>query len=113
MLRKLQDSEESILHTVINTLAFYEAQIQLITRRRLLFNYVTWPEYQALLCTVNPMVEDLLLKSATTIPVHIDHSFKLHQEIIRARIQSVKSLIHLSSDLWSSLNRKAFIRVHV
>ncbi|KAM3517794.1 hypothetical protein MY4038_010248 [Beauveria bassiana] len=75
-------SEESILRNTIQLDAFYEAQIQLITRRRLPLNCVSWPEYQALLCAVNPRAEE-----------------------------AAKSKVHFSIDLWSSPHRKAFLGI--
>ncbi|KAH8661784.1 hypothetical protein BGZ61DRAFT_296495, partial [Ilyonectria robusta] len=62
----LSRDEESILRNTIKLDAFYEAQIQLITRRRLPLNCVSWPEYQALLCAVNPKAEEVLIQSGNT-----------------------------------------------
>ena len=49
------------LRGAIDRDAFYEAQIQLIACRRMAFNCVEWAEYQALLMSINPEVESLLL----------------------------------------------------
>ncbi|KAK2926576.1 hypothetical protein FoTM2_013467 [Fusarium oxysporum f. sp. vasinfectum] len=67
--------EQSILRNTIQLDAFYEAQIQLITRRRLPLNCVSWPEYQALLCAINPMAEEILIQSGTTVLAHTEHSY--------------------------------------
>jgi hypothetical protein len=111
-VQRARRGEEDVLRKAVNPTAFYEAQIQLITRRRLPYNCVTWPEYQALLLAVNYTVEDLLIESHNTVPVHIDRSFNIHRESLKARIQRSKSLVHFSIDLWSSLNRKAFLGIH-
>ncbi|KAM3502352.1 hypothetical protein MY11210_009096 [Beauveria gryllotalpidicola] len=104
-------SEESILRNTIQLDAFYEAQIQLITRRRLPLNYVSWPEYQALLCAINPRAEEVLIQSGTTIFAHIKRSYLLHQEAIKSQLQAAKSKVHFSIDLWSSPHRKAFLGI--
>lgn len=59
--------EQSTLRNTIQLDAFYEAQIQLIVRRRLPLNCVSWPEYQALLCAVNPRAEEILIHSGNTV----------------------------------------------
>lgn len=110
-LARVEQNQEAILRSVVNPTAFYEAQIQLITRRRLPYNCVNWPEYQALLIAVNYTCEDLLIQSGNTITAHIDRSFQLHRETIKARLQSARSQIHISIDLWSSPNRKAFLGI--
>jgi hypothetical protein len=60
-LARVKQSQEAILCKAINPSTFYKAQIQLITRQRLLYNCVNWPEYQALLIVVNYILEDLLI----------------------------------------------------
>jgi hypothetical protein len=60
-LMRLEQSKEAILRSAINPTVFYEAQIQLITRRRLPYNCVNWSEYQTLLVAVNYTCEDLLI----------------------------------------------------
>ncbi|KAM3450574.1 hypothetical protein MY8738_008724 [Beauveria namnaoensis] len=104
-------SEESILRNTIQLDAFYEAQIQLITRRRLPLNCVSWPEYQALLCAVNPKAEEVLVQSGTTVFAHIERSYLLHREAIKSQLRAAKSKIHFSIDLWSSPHRKAFLGI--
>lgn len=104
-------SEESILRNTIQLDAFYEAQIQLITRRRLPLNCVSWPEYQALLCAVNPKAEEVLIQSGTTVFAHIERSYLLHREAIKSQLQAAKSKVHFSIDLWSSPHRKAFLGI--
>lgn len=91
--------------------AFYEAQIQLIIRRRLPLNCASWPEYQALLCAVNPRAEEILIHSGNTVLAHIELSYVRHRENIKAQLQVAKSQVHFSIDLWSSPHRKAFLGI--
>ncbi|KID81807.1 Ribonuclease H-like protein [Metarhizium guizhouense ARSEF 977] len=107
----LSCGEQSILRNTIKLDAFYEAQIQLITRRRLPLNCVSWPEYQALLCAVNPRADEILIQSGTTVLAHIERSYVLHRENIKAQLQAAKSQVHFSIDLWSSPHRKAFLGI--
>ncbi|KJZ69673.1 hypothetical protein HIM_09274 [Hirsutella minnesotensis 3608] len=103
--------EEAILRNAIELDAFYEAQIQLITRRRLPFNCVSWPEYQALLCSINPRAEEMLVQSGNTVLAHVELSYNVHRKNIKAQLRAVKSQINFSIDLWSSPHRKAFLGI--
>lgn len=102
---------KTILRNVINKEAFIEAQTQLITSRRIAFNCVEWAEYQALLMSTNPEVEDFLIESHTTIPIHTKRSFITHRKTITARLQGAVSQIHYGTDLSSSPNRKSFLGI--
>ncbi|EXU94692.1 hypothetical protein X797_012228 [Metarhizium robertsii] len=99
------------LRNAIDRDAFYEAQIQLITRRRMAFNCVEWAEYQALLMSINPEVESLLVESHSSIPIHIERSFRQHHGTVKGRLQTARSQIHYSIDLWKSPNRKSFLGI--
>ncbi|KJZ70650.1 hypothetical protein HIM_09970 [Hirsutella minnesotensis 3608] len=103
--------DQSVLRNTIQLDAFYEAQIQLITRRRLPLNCVSWPEYQALLCAVNPLAEEILIHSGTTVLTHIERSYEIHRQNVKAYLQASRSQIHFSIDLWSSPHRKAFLGI--
>ncbi|KAL3957309.1 hypothetical protein ACCO45_007887 [Purpureocillium lilacinum] len=89
----LSKDEQSILRNTIKLDAFYEAQIQLITRR------------------LNPRADEILIQSGNTVLAHIERSYVLHRENIKARLQTAKSQIHFSVDLWSSPHRKAFLGI--
>lgn len=102
--QKTAEEEKETLRAVLNRDAFYEAQVQLIIRRRIPFNCVEWPEYQAILMAINPQVEDLLLESHHTVPEHIERSFKIHFSTVKERLLRAVSQIHYSIDLWSSPN---------
>lgn len=78
----LSCGEQLILRNTIKLDAFYEAQIQLTTRCRLPLNCISWPEYQALLCAVNPRADEILIQSGTTVLAHIERSYALHRENI-------------------------------
>lgn len=99
------------LRGAIDRDAFYEAQIQLITRRRMAFNCVEWAEYQALLMSINPEVESLLVESHSSIPIHIERSFRKHHATVKSRLQNARSQIHYSINLWTSPNRKSFLGI--
>lgn len=103
----------TLIRNAFNREAFIEQQTILIVRRRLPFSIVTWPEYRALCICLNPEVEDKLISSPTTVKQYIRESFVHHRFQLRELLQNAQSRIHLSSDLWTSPNRKAFLGVTV
>lgn len=106
-----EGDEQSTLRNAIQLDAFYEAQIQLITSRRLPFNCVSWPEYQVILYAVNLRAEEFLIQSGNTVVAHIELSYAIHRENIKAQLQAAKSQVHFSIDLWSSPHRKGFLGI--
>ncbi len=84
----------------------------LAVRRWVLFNFITWPEYQALLVAVNPVVEEFLADSGNTVVADLDRAYSAHQELIKERLKLARSPIHFSMDVWSSPHYKAFITIH-
>ncbi|KGQ09268.1 Putative AC transposase [Beauveria bassiana D1-5] len=74
--------------------------------------FVTWPENQALLLAINPAVEGFLVGSGGTAAADLKVAHTVHQQSVKRRLLSARSLIHISMDVWSSPQRKSFITVH-
>ena len=110
-LQHLTAQQESVLRAAINRGAFYESLINFITRCNVPHNCVTWPEFQALLMTVNYTVEDVLVESASTVSAILSRSYSIHRDTLKAKLRRAKSLIHFSIDLWTSPNHKAFLAI--
>jgi hypothetical protein len=68
---------------------------------------VEWPEFQALLTTVNYMVDEALVTAHSTVAKLIDHSFVINKEILKQELQKSLSKIHFTVDMWTSPNHKA------
>ena len=79
-------NKQVILWNTIKLDAFYEAQIQLIICQRLPFNCVSWPEYQVLLCTINPKAEEIFIQSSNTVVAYIKLSYIIYHENIKAQL---------------------------
>ena len=52
-------------------------------RRHLPLNFVTWPEYQALLSAINPTVEEFLVGSGGTVAADLETAHAAHQQSIK------------------------------
>src|SRR2546423_1493600 len=111
-MQQVKEKEINTLRNAINFDGFREAQMLLAARRRVPLNFVTWPEYQALLMAINPAVEGFLTDSGDTVAADLDRAYSAHQESIKERLQLARSPIHFSMDVWSSPHRKVFIAVH-
>lgn len=111
-LQQAGEKETNTLRGVINVDAFREAQMLLAVHRHLPLNFVTWPEYQALLSAINPAVEEFLTDSGGTVAADLDNAHAAHQQSVKRWLGTARSLIHISMDVWSSPQRKSFIAVH-
>ncbi|KAL3587789.1 hypothetical protein FPOAC2_13688 [Fusarium poae] len=74
-LQQVREHERNTLRSVINVDAFREAQMLLSAHRHLPLNFVTWPEYQALLTAVNPAIQEFLADSGNTVAADLDRAY--------------------------------------
>ncbi|KAM3468042.1 hypothetical protein MY5147_008325 [Beauveria neobassiana] len=100
------------LRGAVNADTFREAQMLMAVRRHLPLNFVTWPEYQAILLSINPAVDEFLVGSAGTVAADLETAHASHEQAIKRRLMSARSLIHISMDVWSSPQRKSFIAIY-
>ncbi|ODA78133.1 hypothetical protein RJ55_06737 [Drechmeria coniospora] len=91
--------------------AAIEALMQLVTVRNLSYNCSSWPELHALICAVNYTAEDLISLSHGSIQKLVSNSYCVHKDILRRKLQSSPSKLHLSADVWSAPNHKAFLGI--
>ena len=112
-VRKIKEEEEATLRGVVNQEAFFEAQNLLITRRRLPYNFVTWPETYALLYSVNYLAPEFMITASSSASSHVKTSFTKHKATVKRLIHGARSLIHFSCDLWTSPNAKSLLGIHI
>ncbi|EXU94779.1 hypothetical protein X797_012138, partial [Metarhizium robertsii] len=99
------------LRRVFNRQEYIEAIVGLLTRRRLPFSTVKWDEMQHIVLACNPAIEDLLLTSRDAAMRHITTTFDLYRSQLKAKLQGAVSMIHLSTDLWTSPHRHGILAV--
>jgi hypothetical protein len=111
-------SSYTVAYPTRNTLAnafnrqlYREAIIGLLTRRRIAFSAVEWSELQDLALACNPAIKDSLITSRRTAMRLIDANFALYASQLRENLGSASSLIHISSDLWTSPHRHGVLAV--
>jgi hypothetical protein len=111
-LQQVRENEMNTLRSAINVDAFREAQMLLSAHKHLPLNFVTWPEYQALLAAINSAIQEFLTDSGSTVAADLNRAYDAHQESVKRWLESAQSLVHISMDVWSSPQRKAYIAVH-
>jgi hypothetical protein len=108
-ISKLDGHEEQVLRNALNPNAVVEALVQLVTVRNLPYNCSQWPELHALLMAVNYTAEDVISLSHGAVQTLVSNSYSIHKDILRKKLQSSLSELHLSADVWSAPNHKAFL----
>ena len=99
------------LHRTFDRDAYKEALVGLITRRRLPFTSVEWPEMQALVLAANPECGDYLIKSRRSIVRLMAANYILYRDQLRDTLTMARSPIHLQTDLWTSPHRKGLLAI--
>src|SRR3984957_14060774 len=85
--------------------------VRFITACSLPFRLIECPEFRAFLAFLNNDIDTWLPDTHETIKKWIMRQYKSHKEKVKQRIQSAKSKIHISCDLWTSPNSLAILGV--
>ncbi len=104
-------SSDSGLRNAFNAQQYSEAIVGLLTRRRVSFSAVEWDEMKDFALACNPAIEDLLITSRNRAMRIIDANFALYASQLKETLQGAQSMIHISTDLWTSPHRHAMLAV--
>jgi hypothetical protein len=110
---KLQVREEEVLRKAVDSKVALEAFVKLVTVRNLPYNCSQWLELHAFVMAINYTAQDLINLSHGSIQKLCSNSYFIHKDILRKKLQSSSSKLHLSADVWSAPNHKAFFGVCV
>jgi hAT family C-terminal dimerisation region len=103
-------SEPSLRH-VFNKQRYTNAVLGLITRRRLPFSAVEWTEIKEMVLAANPAVEDVLVTTRSHAMTVITSSYAVYARQLKELLQGSQSMVHISSDLWTSPHRRGMLAV--
>ncbi|OAQ57829.2 restless-like transposase [Pochonia chlamydosporia 170] len=107
-----QDVErERYLRASVDEVAYNQALVNLITAHSLPHSLVEWPEWYALLHTVNHMAPRVVTHSRGQVPKLLEASFATHRENLISRLIASPTQIHFSIDIWSSPNHHSFLAI--
>jgi hypothetical protein len=110
---KLEMHEEEVLRNAVDRKVALEAFVKLVTVRNLPYNCSQWLELHAFITAINYTAEDLINLSHGSVQKLCANSYSIHKDILRKKLQSSSSKLHLSADVWSAPNHKAFLRTCV
>jgi len=102
---QVEEVETKVLKKVLHREIIDEALVSLVVVRNLPFSLAEWPEFHTFCKTLNPQATSHLTTTHKTISTMIDTSWQIHKDIVRKKLQSAVSSLHLSLDIWTSPNR--------
>jgi hypothetical protein len=100
--------EEKTLQAAIKVPEFKEACARLITVRNLPCSLLDWPEFWAVILSVNYMAKESLKFARQDVPKLIESTYILHREELVKKLKNSLSLIHFSIDMWTSPAKTGF-----
>jgi hAT family C-terminal dimerisation region len=100
-----------ILKSVLNKDIIDQALVNLVVVRNLPFRVVEWPEFHAFCQALNPESVSYITTAHSAISQSIQQSFQVQKDIVRKRLQSALTRIHLSVDIWTSPNNHLLLAV--
>jgi hypothetical protein len=102
---------DSALRNAFNEQRYTEAVVGLLTRRRMPFSAVVWDELKHLALACNPAIEDRLITTRQRAMRIIDSNYDLYVDQLKEQLQGSQSMIHISTDLWTSPHRHGVLAV--
>jgi hypothetical protein len=88
-----------------------EALVLLIVGNNLAHNLVESTDFHVFCQVLNPKAGDVVPKAHSTVGKKITQAFQNHKDIVRKKLQSALTRIHLSMDIWTSPNNLLLIRI--
>ena len=103
--------QQEVLEDELDRDVILEALTALIISESLPFRLVESPEFQVFCQTLNRQSKQHIITAHSSIPGLIDKSWLEKKDIIRRKVQSASSSIHLSLDIWTSPNSHLILGV--
>jgi hypothetical protein len=100
-----------VMRSVINDEVVMKALVTLINAHSLPHRIVEWPEFHAFCWSLNSESRRVIAASRASLNLALAESFTLQKDIIRRKVQSAASSIHLAVDIWTSPNNHLLLAV--
>ena len=100
-----------ILKSVLNRDVLDQALVNLVVVRSLPFRVIEWPEFHAFCQALNPELVSYITTTHSAISKSIQQSFQVQKDIVRKKLQSALTNIHLSVDIWTSPNNRLLLAI--
>jgi hypothetical protein len=99
---KTSEIDTKVFQRYLHRATIDEALISLVVMRNLPFRIVEWPEFHTLCRVLNPESIHFLTTAHSEVRRKLGYSWISSKDIIRRKLQSAISSIHLSLDIWTS-----------
>ncbi len=103
--------DSMVLKNALNKDVVDQALLNQIVIRNLPFRAVEWPEFHTFCQALNPESVSFITTAHSEVSKLIAQSFQLQKDVVRKRIQSALTRIHLSVDVWTSPNNHLLLAV--
>lgn len=103
--------QEKQLLAAVNEDLYNQALVNLLTAHSLPHSLVEWPEWYALLHTVNYMAPRVVTQSRGQVPKLLEASFTTHRKSLISKLKNSLTQVHFSIDIWSSPNHHSLLAV--
>ena len=99
-----EEIDAQVFRKHLNQDTINEALVSLIVVRNLPFRTVEWLEFHTFCQVLNPESSDFITTAHSQVGKKIEESFISHKDVVRRKLQSAISSIHLLLDVWTSSN---------
>jgi hypothetical protein len=103
--------DSCVLEKVLNKDVIEQALLNLIVVHNLPFRAVEWPELHVLCQALNPESKSCIPTSHATFAKTVDNAFQSQMDIVRKKLQSASTNIHLAVDIWTSPNNYLLLAI--
>jgi hypothetical protein len=105
--------EEATLRRAFNHQSYIEALISLFTVHRLPFSAIEYGAIKEFALACNPNIEDMLLSNRPMLMRHLKANYSLYSDQLKESLQKTMSMIHFSTDLWTSPHKHSMLAICV
>ena len=102
---------EGSARSLFNKQRYHDAVVGILTRRRAPFSAVEWEELKEMALACNPAIADILITTRYMAMKIIDSNYELYLYQLRDKLQESRSMIHITTDLWTSPHRHAMLAI--
>lgn len=105
------EANAMMLTKVLNKEVIQQALINLVIVRNLPLRIVEWEEFHVFCQALNPKSSNLITTTHSEVSRMIGECFQIQKDIVRRKVQSALTNIHLSVDIWTSPNNHLLLAV--
>lgn len=102
---RTKELDKRFLREVLDQDAINKALAWFIVTRNLAYSVVETVEFHTFCMALNPAAHEFLTTAHSTIPKLINDIWTSSQDLVRTKLQSALTDIHLSLDIWTSPNQ--------